>query len=326
MRITENTKIYLAGCGGMLGEAVYKRFASIAKVKATDIDVNEAWLSYADVRDYEMISKSIRDFNPNLVINLAALTDMEYCEREPQQAWLTNALGAENVGLIAASLGATYVYISTAGIFDGKQDYYSDFDQPNPLSTYAKSKYYGERFAVEHVPKHYVIRAGWMMGGGPAKDKKFINKIYKQIVSGMTDLYVVNDKAGTPTYTIDFAAGIQKLVESDLYGVYNQVCRGSATRLDVALEFVRLLGLEHEIRVNEVSSDFFKKEYFAPRPASEMLVNEKLTARRLNIMRDWRECLKEYSSVFLDHFQRSRFEQVALSTHVSLYSKGGVRE
>jgi len=302
MNITKRSRIYIAGCGGMLGEAVYAHFAPIARVKATDIDVNASWLGYADVRDYKGISDSIREFNPDVIINLAALTDMEYCERETQAAWLTNALGAENIGLIASKLDATYVYISTAGIFDGRQEYYADFDTPNPLSMYAKSKYYGERFATEHVHKHYVLRAGWMMGGGPIKDKKFINKIYKQITNGSDCIYVVNDKSGTPTYTVDFAAGIQRLVESDLYGVYNQVCSGAATRYDVALEFVRLLGLDNKVQVKEVSSDFFREEYFAPRPASEMLVNVKLTARGLNVMRDWRECLREYSHTFLKHF------------------------
>jgi dTDP-4-dehydrorhamnose reductase len=314
MMITKNTKVYLAGCGGMLGDAVYKRFAAISDIKATDIDLNAPWLSYADVRDYADISRSIKSFDPDIVINLAAKTDMEYCEKDPQQAWLTNALGAENVGLVAAELDAVYVYISTAGIFDGTKDYYSDFDEPNPLSVYAKSKYYGERFAIEQVRKHFVVRAGWMMGGGPSKDKKFINKIYKQIFNGSPTLYVVNDKSGTPTYTVDFAAGIQRLVESNLYGVYNQVCSGSATRFDVALEFVRLLGLESKVRVEEVSSDFFREEYFAPRPASEMLINAKLTARGMNVMRDWRDCLREYGRVFVNHYRESTAESLVFST------------
>jgi dTDP-4-dehydrorhamnose reductase len=302
MRITKNTRIFVAGCGGMLGEAFYGRFAPLAQIKATDIDLNEPWLSYADVRDYAGVSKAVKDFNPDIIVNLAAMTDMESCERETERAWLTNALGTENLALIAAELDAVFVYICTAGIFDGEQDCYCDFDQPNPLSVYAKSKYYGEVFTREHVRKHYVVRAGWMMGGGPRKDKKFINKIYKQILTGSRQLNIVNDKSGTPTYTWDFVTGMQKLLESDLYGVYNQVCEGSATRYDVAVEFVRLLGLEQMVRVNEVTSDFFRSEYFAPRPASEKLINMKLTARRLNVMRDWRVCLREYGQLFVRHF------------------------
>lgn len=302
MKITGHTRVFVAGCGGMLGDAVYSRFDRVAKVKATDIDVNEPWLSYGDVRDLDEMSRLIQDFRPNVIINLAAITDMELCEKDPETAWMTNALGAENLGLLANQIDATYVYICTAGIFDGRQEYFNDFDEPNPLSIYAKSKYHGELFTRQSVSKHFVVRAGWMMGGGPRKDKKFVNKIYKQILGGCKELNVVRDKSGTPTYTVDFARGLLRLLESDLYGVYNQVCEGSATRYEVAVEFVRQLGLENEVTVNEVSSDFFRSEYFAPRPPSEKLVNTKLTARRLNDMRDWRECLREYADVFRRHF------------------------
>lgn len=309
MKITNNTRVFVAGCGGMLGEAFYETFAHISQVRATDIDTNEPWLGYGDVRDFGEMSMLIRDFKPHVIVNLAAMTDMESCENDSERAWMTNALGAENLGLLAAQTDAVYVYICTAGIFDGQKEYFNDFDKPNPLSVYARSKFHGELFTREGVPKHYVIRAGWMMGGGPRKDKKFINKIYKQIEAGCRELNVVNDKAGTPTYTRDFARGILRLLESDLYGVYNQVCEGSATRYDVAVEFVRQLGLENEVRVNEVSSEFFKKEYFAPRPPSEKLVNMKLTARGLNVMRDWRECLHEYSAVFLKHFTQVKEQE-----------------
>ncbi|MCC7384168.1 MAG: SDR family oxidoreductase [Deltaproteobacteria bacterium] len=282
----------------MLGEAVYHRFRAIAQVMATDIDVNESWLSYADVRDYKAMLASIKSFAPNVIINLAALTDLELCEREAENAWLTNALGAENLGLIANELDVPYVYISTAGIFGGEKEYYTDFDAPNPLGYYAKSKAYGEAWVLRTVRKHFVFRAGWMMGGGRRKDKKFINKIYKQIAAGAKELNVVDDKLGTPTYTVDFAHGIQRLLESDLHGLYNQVCGGSSSRYDVALALVDELGLSGEVRVNKVDSSFFAAEYFAPRPASEKLVNTKLNARGLNVMRDWRVCLSEYARAF----------------------------
>jgi dTDP-4-dehydrorhamnose reductase len=306
MRITKDTRIFVAGCGGMLGEAFYGKCAAKAQVMATDIDLNEPWLSHGDVRDFQEMSRLIGDFKPEVVVNLAAMTDMEDCERDPERAWKTNALGAENLGLIATQIGGVYVYVCTAGIFDGRKEYFTDFDQPNPLSVYAKSKYHGELFTREFVPKHYVVRAGWMMGGGPRKDKKFINKIYKQIVAGQRELNVVNDKAGTPTYTWDFAGGILNLIESGMYGVYNQVCEGSSTRYEVAVEFVRQLGLENEVRVNKVSSDFFEKDYFAPRPPSEKLINMKLTARGLNMMRDWKVCLGEYSVVYVRHLKETR--------------------
>lgn len=298
MEFTQSTRVYIAGCGGMLGAAVYRQFADRCQVRATDIDLNETWLSHADVRDFHQMERSVSEFGPDVLINLAALTDLEYCEREVENAWLTNSLGAENCGLVARRLDIPYVYISTAGIFGGEQELYSDFDQPNPLGYYAKSKYEGEQWVRRSLPKHFVIRAGWMMGGGPTKDKKFINKIFRQIQAGKTVLKVVDDKLGTPTYTVDFARGIQRLLESELYGLYNQVCSGSCSRYDVAVELIRLLGLEGRVSVEKVSSDYFKEEYFAPRPASEKLLNTKLDARKLNVMRDWKVCLAEYAEVY----------------------------
>lgn len=298
MKLDKSTKVYIAGCGGMLGEAVYEYFSARTTVKATDIDVNTDWLSYADVRDYQDMDQSIREFGPDLIINLAALTDLEFCEKNADNSWLTNALGAENLALIAGHLDVPLVYICTAGIVDGAQDIYNDFDAPNPLSIYAKSKYHGELFVQKHLRKHFIFRAGWMMGGGPEKDKKFVNKIYKQIAGGSKELFVVDDKLGTPTYTVSFAEGIFKVVESDLYGLYNQVCGGDCSRYDVAVEFVRLLGLENEVKVTKVSSDHFKAEYFAPRPRSEKLVNMKLNARKINYMPDWKDALALYAERF----------------------------
>jgi dTDP-4-dehydrorhamnose reductase len=304
--INENARVFVAGCGGMLGAAVYSHLLKLGvRVKATDIDCNEPWLEYSDVRELSAIRASIGKFNPNLIINLAALTDLEFCETNEENAWLTNALGAENLGLIANELDIPYVYISTAGIFDGLREVYNDFHTPNPLSVYAKSKYYGEQYVLRSVRKGYVIRAGWMMGGGPAKDKKFINKIYKQIRAGATELSVVDDKLGTPTYTVDFANGLCGIVESGQYGLYNQVCGGAASRFDVAQEFVRLLGLTDKVKVKIVPSDYFKTQYFAPRPASEKLVNLKLNQRGLNLMRDWTVCLKEYADVFKADLQHN---------------------
>ncbi len=299
MKIDKATKIYIAGCGGMLGAAVYDLFSKMVTVCATDIDVNEMWLSYADVRDYSSISQSILDFNPDAIINLAAITDMEECERDPDNAWLTNSLGAENIALIASQLDVPHIYISTAGIFGGEKEFFNDFDTPNPLSIYAKSKYAGELFVKQHLRKYYAVRAGWMMGGGPGKDKKFINKIYKQLVAGKTELAVVDDKLGTPTYTVDFSKGLLKLLESDLYGVYNQVCPGSCSRYDVAVRLIQLMELEKSIVIKKVSSGFFEKEYFAPRPASEKLINMKLAARNLMVMRNWETCLSEYACEFM---------------------------
>lgn len=294
-------RVLITGCGGMLGKAFYKQ--AVEKygkdaVHATDIDLNEEWLTRLDVREIKECEAVFETWKPTIVFHLAALTDLEYCEQNISDAWATNALGTENIAILARKYDTLMIYISTAGIFDGKKDEYADFDAPNPICYYAKSKYHGEQFVERHLPKYYIFRAGWMMGGGVEKDKKFIGKIFKQIKGGAKELFVVTDKLGTPTYTKDFASSILKVIDSGYYGVYNQVCEGSCSRYDVALEFVKLLGLESVVKVTQVSSDYFKQEYFAPRPASEKLINVKLTMRGINYMRNWRVCLSEYAEEF----------------------------
>ena len=132
------------------------------------------------------------------------------------------------------------------------------------------------------------------MGGGLIKDKKFVKKIIDQIIKGYKEINVVDDKLGTPTYTIDFAKNIKLVIENEKYGLYNLVCEGVTGRYEVACEIIKILNLYDLIKINKVDSSFFSKEYFAPRPASERLINKRLDNLKLNIMRDWKICLKEY--------------------------------
>ena len=286
----------------MLGEAFYKQFKSEYVLKCTDIDLNEEWLSYLDFRDYDAYRKEILDFKPDYLFHLGAFTDLEYCEKNIDETYRTNTLSVENACYIANELDIPLLYISTAGIFDGNKNFYDDWDIPNPLGHYARSKYAGELFVRENVRKHLICRAGWMMGSGPKKDKKFIQKLMKQIKEGKKELFIVNDKDGTPTYTHDFARNVKLLIQEKYWGLYNMVCGGQTSRKEVAEELLRLLSKENEIKITEVTSDFFKKEYFAQRPPCERLVNKKLDLRGLNIMRDWTVALKEYLEDYYKDF------------------------
>jgi dTDP-4-dehydrorhamnose reductase len=287
-------KIYIAGCGGMLGEAFYQQFKDDYEIKCTDKDVNVNWLSFLDFRDFDAYKKDVLDFNPDFLFHLGAYTDLEFCEQNPDETYLTNTLGVENAVYLANSLNIPLLYISTAGIFDGKKELYDDWDQPNPLGVYARSKYMGERFVIENAKRYLVCRAGWMMGSGPQKDKKFIQKLMKQIKEGKKELFIVDDKDGTPTYTHDFAKTVKGLIEKEYWGLYNCVCGGQTSRLEVAQELLTILGKNNEIKITTVTSDYFKDIYFAERPASERLATRKLELRQVNQMRDWKVALREY--------------------------------
>jgi dTDP-4-dehydrorhamnose reductase len=287
-------KIYMAGCGGMLGQAFYHVFGSDYDLRCTDIDVNESWLSSLDFRDGESYLRDVASYKPDYLFHLGAYTDLEYCERHVSDAYLTNTLAVEHAVAIANELDIPLLYISTAGIFDGSKDTFDDWDRPNPMGHYARSKYAGEVYVTQQTRRHLVCRAGWMMGGGPRKDKKFVQKLMQQLRDGRSELDIVRDKLGTPTYTKDFAANVKLLLESEYWGLYNMVCEGVTSRLEVAHELLRVLGLEDRVRINEVDSTFFKEQFFAPRPDSERLINRKLALRGVNRMRDWRPALREY--------------------------------
>jgi len=287
-------KIYIAGCGGMLGDAFYENFRDAFELRCTDISVTDEWLSYCDFRDPDAYTKDVVDFSPDYLFHLGAHTSLEYCEQNVDDAYATNALAVENAVYIANLLDIPVLYISTAGIFDGAQPQYDDWSEPNPLGVYARSKYAGERFVVENARRYLVCRAGWMMGGGPRKDKKFIQKLMQQLKDGQRHLHVVQDKDGTPTYTHDFARNVGLVLSHEYWGLYNMVCRGQTSRFEVAVELLDQLGLADAVELTPVDSDYFATEYFAPRPACERLVNAKLDLRQLNIMQDWRVALAAY--------------------------------
>ena len=121
-------KIYIAGAGGMLGEAFYNVFKTDFLLKCSDIDQNSDWLSYLDFRDFEKYKTDVLNFKPDYLFHLGAITDLEQCEKDEKNAYLTNTLSVENAVIISNILDIPIIYISTAGIFDGKKDYYDDWD------------------------------------------------------------------------------------------------------------------------------------------------------------------------------------------------------
>jgi dTDP-4-dehydrorhamnose reductase len=287
-------RLFVTGCGGMLGSALYPALCGLGHdVLATDRNVNEPWLSLLDVRDYDAVQREVEAFRPHVVYHLAAETDLEWCEEHPGETADTNACATGWLARLCAARNIPLVYISTAGVFDGKKETpYDERDRPAPINVYGRTKFAGEEAIRETHPYHYIVRAGWMIGGG-RKDHKFVAKIVGQLEDGCSEIHAVDDKFGTPTYANDFAANLELLVQSGACGLYHMVCEGGGTRYDVACEIIAILG-RTDVAVIPVKSDFFAKEYFAPRPRSEMMVNRALRQAGLNRMRPWQEALADY--------------------------------
>ncbi len=276
-------KVLATGAKGMLGGYLHTAFTD-DEIVVTDIDV-------LDIRDRRHVEAAIEQHRPTHVFHFAAETDVDRCEKDPDHAYRTNVMGALNVALACQKADLVMLYVSTVGVFGGidKADPYTEYDMPSPVSVYGRTKLEGEHVVRDLLHRYFVVRAGWMMGGGPEKDHKFVGKVAQAILT-RDEIMAVDDKFGTPTYAKEFVANLRLLVESGLYGLYHCVNRGMCSRYEMAVEMTRILG--RTTRVVPVSSAHFPLP--APRPRSEAARNYKLDLLGMNKMTDWREALRDY--------------------------------
>ena len=296
-------KMLVTGAGGMLGSALVPAMVGAGHVvTATDLDTSRlpTWgrrgpeLLGLDVRVRRDIDHAVASVAPDVLLHLAAETSLEVCDADPDHAYLTNTISTKYAALACRRAGIPMVYISTAGVFDGEKSApYTEFDRPNPINTYGASKYEGEILVREMLDDFYILRAGWMVGGGPRRDHKFVSRILQQVRDGAKVIYAVGDKFGTPTYTDDFARCMLNLLDSRIYGLYHMACEGDGTRFDVADHLLRILG-RTDIELVEVGSEHFAQEFSSARPRSEIMRNMALDLQGMNLMRPWRDALDDY--------------------------------
>jgi len=287
-------RILVTGAAGMLGSSLLPVLKDEDHmILSTDINLTGPDMKRLDVRVIEDMMRVAKEFRPEILMHLAAETDLEVCETQRDYAYQENFIGTQNACVVCRELGIPITYISTAGVFDGiKSDPYTEFDKPNPINVYGASKYQGECIVRQTMPEHYIVRAGWMVGGGE-RDKKFVSKIIAQLNHGAKIIHAVTDRFGTPTYAPAFSIVLEKLMKTKFYGTYHLACKGRASRHDVAAEILRILG-RNDVELRAVTSDFFKEEYFAPRPPSEEMRNYLLDLRSMNDMPVWTDALEEY--------------------------------
>lgn len=277
-------KVLVTGAQGMLGSDLCPLFSQEHSVVETDIEE-------MDVRDPAQVLRWSAEVAPDLIVHLAAATDVDECERNPDLAYATNAIGTRNVALACQQVGAALVYISTISVFDGtKCEPYTEFDVPNPQSHYSRAKFAGEQAVQSLLSRYYIVRAGWMFGGH-TQDKKFVAKIIA-LAQSRPSLNIVDDKFGSPTYTVDLARGLLDLIETDLYGVYHMVGTGGyCSRLEYARAILEYANVQ-SCQLHPVKSAAFPLP--APRPRMEAGVNYHLELMGKNQIRPWREALHEY--------------------------------
>lgn len=280
-------RVLVTGAAGAVGSYVPHVFTD-AELVLTSLGGERRRL---DVRDPDAVSATLADVKPDVVLHLAAATDVDGCERDPDLAFASNATATENIALACRDNDSELVYVSTGAVFPGdKPDPYVESDEPGPASVYGRSKLAGERSVAELLDRYYIVRAGWMIGGA-ARDQKFVGKIAQLLRSGETQLKAVNDKWGSPTYAPDLLAGVKRLLANGHHGLYHHVNPGMVTRYDIALELRTILE-RPDVKIEPVSSDVFPLP--APRGRSEALRNERLEQLGLDEARPWQDALRAY--------------------------------
>ena len=282
-----DNRMLVTGSSGMVGSYVPKMFGEL-DLMLTDIMDAPYQL---DITNKSAVRDVVGDFRPSSVLHLGAATDVDRCEEEPDWAYQTNAVGTENVVRACIEFEAQLIYVSTAAVFWGdKSKPYTEYDEPRPANTYGRSKLAGERYVASMLRRHYIVRAGWMIGGG-RKDKKFVGKIAQLINEGRQDLKAVDDKIGTPTYAKDLLEGIGKLVDTGCYGLYHMGNEGVCSRYAIAVAIKDILE-RSDISILPVDSLQFPLP--APRGQSEGMRNMKLDLMGIHQMRSWQDALRVY--------------------------------
>ncbi|MER3428125.1 MAG: dTDP-4-dehydrorhamnose reductase [Pyrinomonas sp.] len=275
-------KVLITGAGGMVGKA------TAAYCRALGDEVRAFDRQTLDITDEEAVARCFDEVRPEAVINCAAWTDVDGCELDPERAHRVNAQAPERLARHCRRVGALLVTISTDYVFDGtKSGFYTQRDDPNPQSVYARAKLDGERRAMQACARTMVVRTGWIFGLG---GKNFLSKIIELTERGER-LKAIRDSWGTPTYANDLARRLRELAALDLPGIYHVVNSGKGASYEqFARETLALAGLEAEI----ASVSFADLKRPAPRPQNSRLRCLLSEAIGLAPLPDWRDALARF--------------------------------
>lgn len=273
-------KVWIVGSEGQIGEAINEMLNPL-EIEALNTDKNELDITQTDeVLRFGEINR------PDVIINCAGLTDVELCEKEPENAFRVNALGARNLSIVARKTGAKMVQLSTDDVFDGfGKRPYTEFDDTNPITVYGKSKLAGEKYVKEFTHKHFIIRSNWVYGTG----NNFVNRVLASADEGQA-LSVAEDQYGSPTSARDLARIILYLIRTNEYGTYHATCKGVCSRYEFAKEVLRLSGKKEQL--NPVPTP--QSDLSSARPAYAVLDNFILRIIDVYDMPDWKESLAEF--------------------------------
>lgn len=271
-------RIWITGASGHVGSALV-RLLDCRQYEILATDIKEV-----DITNVEDVRTCCKLNRPDVIINCAGLTDLQTCEKNPDQAYLVNALGARNLAQEAQAIDAKLIQMSTDDVFGTDRSVpYNEFDELSPRSVYGKSKAAGEQLVKDLMTRYIIVRSSWVYGLG----KDFVNDVLDAVKNGGI-LHVPSNQFSSPTSAKELAKVILGFIENDAYGTYHAVCRGFCSRYDYAREILELTGNTNNLKVEPYIDES------NTRPRYSVLDNLMLRISGMPEPKDWKEALTEY--------------------------------
>ena len=276
-------RVAVTGASGLVGRSLLRLLTADGRQEALGLTRAEL-----EVTDRAAVERCLAMLRPQAVIHCAAYTDVDGAERLPARAMAVNAEGAEWVARAASSVGARVVYLSTDYVFDGeKESPYTEEDAPRPLSVYGRSKLEGEeRVRAVSGGASLVLRTGWLYGAG----KGFVDWARDRVRAGDSSRFVA-DQVGSPTWALELARAILRLVERQESGLFHFVNAGQASWLELARE-VALLEGRAELPLQAMSLSELSR--LAPRPRFSALAVSKYERATGESVVSWQRAVAAY--------------------------------
>lgn len=282
-------RILVTGARGQVGLALHHLMSGQEgfEICRTDAVASEADKVQAlDITEETAVKEAVKAFQPDIIIDSAAMTAVDLCESMEDKAYRINALGPKYLAQAAEDCGARLIHLSTDYVYDGlKEEPYIESDEPRPLSAYGRTKLAGDLFVREFCSKSFILRTAWVYGEG----KNFVRTMLKLAESG-NPIRVVNDQFGSPTSALEMAKVILFLMDTDSYGIYHTTCEGSTNWYEFAGEIFRQAGKEVDL-IPIPSSEYPTP---ATRPKYSVLENKALKERHGYYMKHWVDALTEF--------------------------------
>lgn len=281
-------KILICGAAGQLG-------SDLQIVLANQSDIVAADRSVLDISNYAEAESIFKSIMPDTIINCAAYNKVDACESNKSEAYFVNVIGAMNLSILSNKFSSKLIQISTDYVFDGNKDLpnpYNEEDETNPISYYGKTKLDGEVEVRKNCNDHIIIRTAWLYG---IKGNNFLKTMLKIANTNPSqNIKVVNDQYGSPTWTYRLALQINELIGTDITGTVHATSEGHCTWYELSKTFLDDMGYK------DLVIPCTSKEYPTPasRPINSILENSVLKKHGLNLMKNWKLDLGEFTSKF----------------------------